>query len=100
MITVMIEGKQVRGTASQIAEILAEVERKTQGGTYFSDSKRETLYIADMDTNHIRNAIRKMIREWNDKLGLIADNELFAEEVECGIADETFENLLAELKTR
>jgi hypothetical protein len=100
MITVTIEGKTVCGTANDIAQILAEVERKTEGGTYFSDSKNEEMYIADMDTNHIRNAIRKMLRTWVEQLVNTADNELFVEEVECGIVDETFDNLLAELKNR
>jgi hypothetical protein len=97
---VQINGRMVSGTASEIAKILAEVERKTEGGTYFSDSKSEEMYIADMDTNHIRNAIRKMLRQWVEQLVNTVDNEVFVEDVECGLQDETLDNLLAELKNR
>lgn len=97
---VQINGRMVSGTASQIAEILAEMESKTEGGTYFSDSKNEELYIVDMDTNHIRNAVLKYLRNWVDGLRNTADCELFVEEIECGLVNETFDNLLAELKTR
>ena len=97
---VQINGRVVSGTANQIAEILAEIERKTEGGTYFSDSKNEDLYIADMDTVHIMNAVRKMIRNWEKGLHFTIDPETFAEEVEAGVPSETFQNLLAELRNR
>lgn len=97
---VTINGRQVSGTASQIAEILAEMERTTEGGTYFSDSKNEELYIVDMDTNHIRNAVFKMLREWTAGLRNTADCEILVLEIETGLINETFDNLLAELKTR
>jgi hypothetical protein len=101
---VTINGRAVSGTASEIGEILAEVERKTSGGTYFSDSKNEELYIADMDTNHIRNAVFKMLREKVARLVHFSDNEALVEEIESdmiGLAPyDVFVNLLAELKTR
>lgn len=101
---VEINGRIVVGTASEIAEILAEIERKTEGGTYFSDSKNEELYIADMDTNHIINAVFKMLRNQVAGLRHTADCEMLVEEIETpmlGLAtNETFVNLLAELKDR
>lgn len=72
-VTVEIDGRVVTGEAGEIAELLSAVA--SDEAFYFSGTKG-LLKIGDMATNHIRNALLKLTREWASNLSGFAGLEL------------------------
>lgn len=70
-------------------------------GVHYESSTNGIVKIADMHTNHIKNAIRKLYRTWVDALSTTMTNKEFLQTVANGPnVDPTLLGLVQELAKR
>jgi len=95
-------GQTVTGSASEISEFLSLIDSGKEL-KFYNSSSRGRLLISKMDTSHIKNAILKMVRNWEESLRMTTDNAHVAEELMIGMyaeGNQEFDDLVEELATR
>jgi hypothetical protein len=62
-ITIMVNGVQMKGTPTQLKSVLGNVVIRKSGDVelFYNSSTKGLIYIPDMDTTHIYNAVKKLI---------------------------------------
>lgn len=94
----------VEGTPSQVEEVARKfgysLTSVRDGNYYYSESKREWIRIADMNTLHIRNALLKIYGAWVEEQRLCKDPQELYRKIVNGPSDPTLVKLLAELSRR
>ena len=93
-------GAVVEGTPEQVTEILNFLNATPNPTLYYKSESRGYILIKEMDTNHLRNAILKQVKEWTSYLYTLTDPREVVEEIVSGIENATFSAMLKELNTR
>lgn len=93
-------GMTVEGTADQIENLLTKLDSKPDPKLYYISSSHGPILISEMDTNHLRNAVLKILKDWLSVLYTYSDPHELVTEIISGYNDETFLYMLKELNTR
>lgn len=95
-------GMFVEGSPAQIEEFLRHNPALRPAGPMYHSETHGFIPIKDMDTNHIRNALLKLYKEWINELYRIANPLELSTTIVNGPGEEgsEFHHLLAELSRR
>lgn len=94
----VLEGTEIQ-VRSTVRALGLDANRLVEG-QYYDSASRGPILIEDMDTNHIRNAILKLYREWVSSLYHISDTRAVVSAIINGNPDPTFRALVVELSKR
>jgi len=64
MKTTLPNGLTLEGTAQQVISVASQLGYKISSKDFYTSSTHGAMYIKDMNTTHLRNAILKQYREW------------------------------------
>lgn len=94
-------GAWIEGTQEQINAVRVSLGEFIPDGRHYNSSSRGIVLISNMETTHLRNAIRKMYREWVESLDNTLSNHDFVLRLRSGPnTDITLLGLVAELQRR
>jgi hypothetical protein len=94
-------GITVEGPAAEVAAIARSYGVGVNDGIHYNSSSRGLIRISEMDTKHIKNALRKMYQAWAASLDTNLSTPEFREVLKNGPAtDLTMLGLANELKRR
>lgn len=94
-------GLTVEGPADQVAALARSYGIGVNDGIHYNSSSRGLVRISEMDTEHIKNALRKMYQAWAASLDTNLPTPEFRKLLSTGPAtDLTMLGLANELKRR
>lgn len=95
-------GMTIEGTAEQLKEILPKLGFDSILGTreYYFSASSGAVRIADMETRHLMNAIKKYYREWAASLSAIKDPRKLVATIQDGITDPCWCSMAVECSKR
>lgn len=94
-------GVTITGNSAELMEFL-RLSKESELKVYRSQSRGKIL-ISKMDTNHIRNAIFKIVNRWLASMRLDEDNQSVSKDLMSGLyetGNPELDDLIDELSTR
>ena len=92
-------GMVIEGTAEQVRSTLEKLGFAGNREWYLSET-HGLMRIREMDSNHLRNAILKMYKNWVSDLHRIVEPKAVVKEILEGITDPTWIAMVEELSRR
>lgn len=95
----LANGMTLEGTGEQVIKAARDLGYPIDDGAFYNSSVHGLIRIADMDDNHLRNAMLKIHREWAANIGAQRGYEL-AKSIREGCTNKAFLGLYTEFVRR
>ena len=92
-------GSVISGTPEQVLDMARKLGVSVDESLFYNSSTHGRVLITGMGTNHIKNAMLKLYRDWAATLNSLSDKDL-VKALQNGPSDKVFLNLLTEFIKR